>query len=183
MAMSGKSIPVWLTAACLGAGMVSLLFTFHGQPFQAALSVLVAALLNVISGLFALRREPSNIFCKELRSLCELISFGAAPSFLVYAGILQELRTSGILLMALFLICGALALARFNVSPYMPRYHTGLPITGAGCILSVFALWSPEPYLQEAAIALIVLLSCLMVSKIKFPAVVRPGLQAESRNS
>lgn len=179
MEMSEKSIPIWLTAACLGAGMVSLLFTFHGQPFQAAISVLVAALLNVIGGLFA--REPSNIFCKELRSLCELISFGAAPSFLVYAGILEELRTAGILLMALFLICGALALARFNVSPYMPRYHTGLPITGAGCILSVFALWSPEPYLREAAIALIVLLSCLMVSKIKFPAVVRAGL-AGSRN-
>ncbi|WP_409345826.1 CDP-alcohol phosphatidyltransferase family protein [Paenibacillus sp. MBLB4367] len=180
--MLGKSIPVWFTAASLGAGMISLLFTFHGQMLHAALSVVVSALLDVAGGFFTNEREQSNAFCKELRSLCELISFGAAPSFLVYAGILHELRTAGILLMALFLICGALRLARFNVSPHMPRYHTGLPITGAGCILSVFALWSPDLYLLEATVALIVLLSCLMVSTIKFPAMIRASLPSDTRN-
>ncbi|MDO3678296.1 CDP-diacylglycerol--serine O-phosphatidyltransferase [Paenibacillus ehimensis] len=168
--MVRKSIPFVFVAAGLGIGMVSLLLAFHGKVLSAVLLVAIAALLDLFGGYIAEKLELSGEFAKELRSLSELISFGAAPSIIIYVVALRELPVYGTLLTALFMVCGALRLARFNVKTCQNRCHIGLPITGAGCLLSAFALWNPPAHLLALTVMVIVGLSFLMISTIKIPA-------------
>ncbi len=170
MTMVRKSIPFVFVAAGLGIGMISLLLAFHGKVLSAVLLVAIAALLDSFGGYIAEKLEPSGEFAKELRSLSELISFGAAPSIIIYVVALRELPVYGTLLTALFMVCGALRLARFNVKTCQNRCHIGLPITGAGCLLSAFALWNPPAHFLALTVMVIVGLSFLMISTIKIPA-------------
>ncbi|GLI10177.1 hypothetical protein YDYSG_62100 [Paenibacillus tyrfis] len=168
--MLRKSIPFVFVAAGLGIGMVSLLLAFHGKVLSAVLLVAIAALLDMFGGYIAEKLELSGEFAKELRSLSELISFGAAPAIIIYVVALRELPLYGTLLTGLFMVCGALRLARFNVKTCQNRCHIGLPITGAGCLLSAFALWNPPSHLLAVTVLVIVGLSFLMISTIKIPA-------------
>ncbi|MFB0844959.1 CDP-diacylglycerol--serine O-phosphatidyltransferase [Paenibacillus oleatilyticus] len=168
--MLRKSIPFVFVAAGLGIGMVSLLLAFHGKVLSAVLLVAIAALLDLFGGYIAEKLELSGEFAKELRSLSELISFGAAPAIIIYVVALRELPVYGTLLTGLFMVCGALRLARFNVKTCQNRCHIGLPITGAGCLLSAFALWTPPSHLLAVTVLVIVGLSFLMISTIKIPA-------------
>ncbi|MBU7316938.1 CDP-diacylglycerol--serine O-phosphatidyltransferase [Paenibacillus oleatilyticus] len=168
--MLRKSIPFVFVAAGLGIGMVSLLLAFHGKVLSAVLLVAIAALLDLFGGYIAEKLELSGEFAKELRSLSELISFGAAPAIIIYVVALRELPVYGTLLTGLFMVCGALRLARFNVKTCQNRCHIGLPITGAGCLLSAFALWNPPSHLLAVTVLVIVGLSFLMISTIKIPA-------------
>ncbi|MCP1306997.1 CDP-diacylglycerol--serine O-phosphatidyltransferase [Paenibacillus tyrfis] len=168
--MLRKSIPFVFVAAGLGIGMVSLLLAFHGKVLSAVLLVAIAALLDLFGGYIAEKLELSGEFAKELRSLSELISFGAAPAIIIYVVALRELPVYGTLLIGLFMVCGALRLARFNVKTCQNRCHIGLPITGAGCLLSAFALWNPPSHLLAVTVLVIVGLSFLMISTIKIPA-------------
>ncbi|MCP3772358.1 CDP-diacylglycerol--serine O-phosphatidyltransferase [Paenibacillus sp. MZ04-78.2] len=168
--MLKKSIPFVFVAAGLGIGMISLLLAFHREVALAVLFVAIAALLDLFGGYSAEKLKLSGEFAKVLRSLSELISFGAAPAIIIYVVALRELPVYGTLLTALFMVCGALRLARFNVITCHNRWHIGLPITGAGCLLSAFALWNPPAHLLPVTVLVIVGLSFLMISKIKFPA-------------
>ncbi len=166
-----KSIPFVFVAAGLGIGMVSLLLAFHRDVASAVLFVAIAALLDLFGGYIAEKLELSSEFAKELRSLSELISFGAAPSIIIYVVALRELPLyGGTVLTGLFMVCGALRLARFNVKTCQNRCHIGLPITGAGCLLSAFALWNPPAHLMAVTVVVIIGLSFLMISTIKIPA-------------
>ncbi|WP_054974675.1 CDP-diacylglycerol--serine O-phosphatidyltransferase [Paenibacillus sp. A3] len=168
--MLRKSIPFVFVAAGLGIGMVSLLLAFHGKVLSAVLLVAIAALLDLFGGYIAEKLELSGEFARELRSLSELISFGAAPAIIIYVVALRELPVYGTLLTGLFMVCGALRLARFNVKTCQNRCHIGLPITGAGCLLSAFALWNPPSHLLPVTVLVIIGLSFLMISTIKIPA-------------
>ncbi|WP_187274145.1 CDP-diacylglycerol--serine O-phosphatidyltransferase [Paenibacillus sp. N3.4] len=169
--MSVQTISTSLKTAVLSAGMMSMFLSFHEKPSQAVLCIVLAAALAGFDGYIEKKLRLANEFGKEFRSLAELITFGAAPSLIVYLVILYKMPVSGLLLAALFIICGALRLARFNISTCVNRYHTGLPIHVAGSILAVSALWSPLLYQREMTVILVIILCCLMVSRIKIPAI------------
>jgi CDP-diacylglycerol---serine O-phosphatidyltransferase len=109
-------------------------------------------------------------FGKELDSLCDMISFGVAPALIMYISAFQEIGIEGWLITALFPICGALRLARFNVYSGESSDFTGLPITAAGGILATMALYNR--YMGSSYILMIgmIFLSYLMVSRIKYPS-------------
>ena len=85
--------------------------------------------------------------------------------FIMYVVVLQDFNLLGIFITAIFPICGALRLARFNVQAGVPGYFIGLPITAAGGVLATLALYHQvfNPVLLAVSM---LLLAFLMVSKV-----------------
>ncbi|MFZ5591898.1 MAG: CDP-diacylglycerol--serine O-phosphatidyltransferase, partial [Bacillota bacterium] len=136
-----------------------------------ALMILLAAVLDGLDGRVARRLGIASEFGKELDSLADLVSFGVAPAMLFYGLGLGELGWPGLLGVLLFVLCGALRLARFNVLN-IKTYFLGIPITFAGSLVALFALINLSPYVTMhlyLMLAFLLLLSWLMVSKIKIP--------------
>ncbi|GFZ91131.1 hypothetical protein GCM10008018_41760 [Paenibacillus marchantiophytorum] len=167
-------IPTLLTMVILGAGIMSLLFSFHNKPVQAVLCIMLAAVLAGVDGYIVNKLQLADEFGKEFRSLADLISFGAAPALSAYLVILHKMPVSGLLLASFFIICGALRLARFNIATCVHHYHTGLPIPAASCILALFPLCFP-PH-KSVTVMLVIVLCLLMVSRIKIPKMTKPSL-------
>jgi len=121
----------------------------------------------------------------ELDSLSDVVSFGAAPSFLIYHSYLFQFNAIGIILSSLPMLAGGFRLARFNVQlvGFEKSFFKGLPIPMSALTLASYSLAFyayPEGYpypLNEIIIPLIILLSYLMISKIKYDALpkFKPG--------
>ena len=126
-----------------------------------------AALFDSLDGRLARRLNVASEFGKQLDSLADLVSFGVAPALIAYQLNFANIGWSGYILATVFPICGALRLARFNITSIRGHF-VGLPITVAGPALAAFAYFGP--LLPETAEALILLvLSALMVSTVKVP--------------
>lgn len=169
--MITKSIPNLFTIGNLFLGIVSIIFVFNEEPALAAMMVIVAMLADGLDGRVARALNVQSEFGKELDSLSDVISFGVAPAFIVYVVSFQELQppAAGWLVTAIFPICGALRLARFNVVAAVPGYFIGLPIPAAGGILCTLALFHTSLHPAVLIISTL-LLSFLMVSNIKYPS-------------
>lgn len=174
-----KAIPNMLTIGNLFLGIVAILLAFQND-YQyvdyAAITVIIGMLLDGLDGRMARLLNAQSEFGKELDSLSDVITFGVAPAFIIYVAALQDLGALAVMAVATFPICGALRLARFNVQTGgNTGYFVGLPITAAGGALATLALYhnlfSPV-YLLLAML----LLSYLMVSKIKYPNFKKVGL-------
>jgi len=168
--MIAKALPSLFTIGNLFLGIVSIILVFNGKADFAAIMVIVAMLLDGLDGRVARALNVQSEFGKELDSLSDVISFGVAPAFVVYAVAFQDFNTAAAwTATAIFPICGALRLARFNVVAGTPGYFIGLPIPAAGGVLATMALFNNE---LSAPVLLIgeLLLSFLMVSNIRYPS-------------
>ena len=169
--MRKSCIPNIFTFINLSCGIFSLLSAFKGNFAVASIFIMIAGLVDRYDGRIARYLQVSSDLGKELDSLADLVSFGVAPSILLY--IFFEFSTLGpkgvlgIILLILFPICGAFRLARYNVASF-DGVFTGVPITIAGCFLALFALISyyTTPLLVLAVIFMIAG-SFLMVSTFK----------------
>src|SRR5690606_2507156 len=124
-------------------GIIAILFAFQGHWEYAAIMVIIGMLLDGLDGRVARMLNTQSEFGKELDSLSDVISFGVAPAVIMYVSALKFTGVEGWIVTAIFPICGALRLARFNVNPGEPGYFIGLPITAAGGILATLALYNP----------------------------------------
>lgn len=152
------------------------------QPYYlAALLLVFAMFFDTIDGRVARLTKTQSAFGVQIDSLADVISFGIAPSILVYRWALTGMGTLGIAVSFVFCACGAIRLARFNVlamspkgAPHKPgKYIVGLPIPGAaGVILALVIanhsvhghLWTIRPLI----VAVVLGLSALMVSTVQF---------------
>jgi CDP-diacylglycerol--serine O-phosphatidyltransferase len=167
--MPRRWIPNVLTVINLFAGLVSVLLAFVQQWVLAVALIFGAALFDSLDGRIARRLNVASEFGKQLDSLADLVSFGVAPSTIAYLLHFTNSGWGGYILAAVFPICGALRLARFNVSN-IKGYYVGLPITVAGAALAATSFFAQAlPTAVHAMILLI--LSGLMVSTIKVPKV------------
>ena len=150
------------------------------QLYQAALAIFFAMFFDGFDGRVARMTKTQSDFGVQLDSLADVISFGAAPSLLVYKWALSSLGLLGILISFSFVACGALRLARFNVlaargDKGSSRFFVGLPIPlAAGAIVALVIahyrqFGSTTDATTHAPIAVVVLLlSFLMVSTIRY---------------
>lgn len=160
-------IPNMLTAGNLWLGVLAIISALDGDFKKACIYVIVAAFLDGLDGKAARKLNVSSEFGKELDSLCDMVSFGAAPGILAYTIFLNELGTAGLIISILFITAGAFRLARFNVLN-ITTHFIGVPITIAGGFLAlVMLMGSSLSPLIIAALTLV--LSYLMVSNIKTP--------------
>ncbi len=176
--MITKSIPSLFTVANLFLGIVAIILVFpeNAKPEVAAMMVIIAMLMDGVDGRVARALNAQSEFGKELDSLSDVISFGVAPAFIMYSVAFQELTPAPAwIITALFPICGALRLARFNVVSGMPGYFIGLPIPAAGGVLATLALFHHE-IAVSVLMASTLILSFLMVSTIKYPNFKKVGI-------
>ncbi|WP_277471457.1 MULTISPECIES: CDP-diacylglycerol--serine O-phosphatidyltransferase [unclassified Paenibacillus] len=162
----------WLPSMCtlgnLGLGSLSLLYTIQERYELALFMILLAAFCDVMDGMLARMLDCTSEFGKQLDSLADIISFGLAPTFLILLYKLDNVHWLGPAAAVVFLICGALRLARFNISA-PSRGFTGMPITAAGVILSMLSL--VVEYMKPGWVIMMMgLLSVMMISHIPFPS-------------
>ena len=168
--MKKSCLPNIFTFINLGCGVLSLLATHEGNYVMASIFILIAGLVDRYDGRIARYLQVSSELGKELDSLADLVSFGVAPSILLYIYFnLNNLGPYGILgisLLILLPICGAYRLARYNVSTF-DGVFTGVPITIVGCFLALFSLISCYTTTPVFLVVILMLLgSYLMVSTL-----------------
>jgi CDP-diacylglycerol--serine O-phosphatidyltransferase len=169
-------IPSLFTTGNLICGFFSLVSTFNGEYFQAAIFIIFANLLDGLDGLVARLTKTTSQFGVELDSLADLVSFGVAPAVLVYYWALVPWSTWGWLAACLYVVCGALRLARFNVQvKNVEKTHfVGLPIPAAAemivaTVLLYYALGGEGAANKEIILLLVIyLLAALMVSNFNY---------------
>lgn len=167
-----------VTSLNIFCGFLSLIYTSHGDFKMGAIFIIVAAIFDTMDGIVARLLGTSSRFGVELDSLSDVVSFGAAPAFLVYKAYAFQFGVWGIIISSLILIFGALRLARFNINVEdlnSKGDFTGLPIPMAAITISllIFSFYRNgtiiEPY-NYIVIPLVILLAGLMVSKIRYNA-------------
>jgi CDP-diacylglycerol--serine O-phosphatidyltransferase len=172
-------IPNLLTLGNLTCGFVSLIFASTGSPEGYRVGVvliLLAALLDGFDGQAARWLRVDSPLGKELDSLADSVAFGVAPGYLAYKTYLSGLSIPlagrpvdlGILLAAVFPICAAYRLARFNVRP-SPRSFVGLPSPVAGILVGLGILCFPHGNIPRPLFAVLLpLTGFLMVSTVGY---------------
>lgn len=134
-------LPNVLTVFGLALGLSSLRFAFVGAWEHALLCILGASILDVLDGRMARLLGSTSEFGAELDSLADFLSYGAAPSLLIYFFSLSYWSGLGWAVCLLFTTCSALRLARFNVcrtlpdkAPFADWFFVGVPAPAGGLI-------------------------------------------------
>ncbi len=154
-----------LTLTNLGLGGYAIIVGLNGNLRLSLLLIFIAALLDRFDGMVARKLHIESELGKQLDSMSDIISFGVAPALLLYQGILFEFGAPGIFFTVFFIGCGAFRLARFNITEN-EGFFTGLPITAAGCLVTLSFL--AIPFLPAPTFFfLIIILSFLMVSSFR----------------
>ncbi|MCY6370735.1 CDP-diacylglycerol--serine O-phosphatidyltransferase [Clostridium ganghwense] len=164
-----NAIPNAFTLSNLACGIISLIMSFQGNYKLSCYFIILAALMDRYDGRVARYLNVSSELGKELDSLADLISFGVAPSILVFnLNSFQQLGIAGYILVLIFPIAGAYRLARFNITSFDGAF-AGIPITAAGMLLALYCLLTVNRTMSsQITIFLIIILSYLMVSNLKF---------------
>lgn len=167
--MKKSFIPNLFTFINLGFGLLSILMTFRDNYKWSCLFILFAGLVDRYDGRVARYLNVSSDLGKELDSLADLVSFGVAPSILVYTIYnFANLGILGYVFVLAFPICGAYRLARYNSSSFNGVFM-GVPITIAGSFIALFVLLTLKNTTSMVLpIIFITILSYLMVSKLSF---------------
>lgn len=175
-------IPNLFTAMNMFSGFLSIINANQGKYDYAAILIIIAAIFDALDGIMARLTKSSSELGVELDSLSDIVSFGAAPAFLIYSTYLHNYNATGIVISSLLLIAGGFRLARFNVQlvGFDKTYFTGLPIPSSGITVAAFVLayydhGFSEPY-ASFVIPLILVLSFLMVSKVKYDTLPKPSI-------
>jgi CDP-diacylglycerol--serine O-phosphatidyltransferase len=141
-------LPSLLTTGNLFCGFFALLLAANQRFPEAALAIFVAMVMDLLDGRVARLMKATSQFGVEFDSLADVVSFCVAPAFLLYAVALRDLGRPAWFGAFLFVICGALRLARFNVQTASVdrRFFVGLSTpAAAGIAASTVLLLSGEP--------------------------------------
>ena len=169
-------IPSLFTAGNLFCGFFSIVSTSSGDYIRAAIFIMVANLLDGLDGYVARLTKTTSQFGIEFDSLADLVSFGVAPAILAYYWALAPWNTWGWLAASLYVVCGALRLARFNVQmrSVEKSHFVGLPIPAAAEMIAATVLMyyflggEGAPHKRVILLLVIYLLAGLMVSNFHY---------------
>lgn len=168
-------LPNLFTSASLFGGFYAIIATIHGRFEAAAIAIVISCVFDGLDGRIARFTNTTSQFGTEYDSLADLIAFGVAPSILAYKWALEPFGRLGWLAGFMYVICGALRLARFNVqkNSLEANYFKGLPIPAAACFISSLILFTGvlgglKDTKPVIIIFLIYILSFLMVSTIDY---------------
>ncbi len=210
-------IPTLFTAANVAMGYLAILSSIRGFSVAASnpqlagsyfnsagLAIGLAILFDTVDGRIARATRTATEIGVQFDSLADVLTFGIAPTALIYAWAIAPTFTEnspghnlGVFLLFAYLMCGAFRLARFNLQATRPRVllegtakvdkksFVGLPIPPAGGLLAALVHFSPEPlsalgtvpahYYAYALLSLIGVLSVLMVSTIRYTSMKAKG--------
>ncbi|MFC5551847.1 CDP-diacylglycerol--serine O-phosphatidyltransferase [Massilia aerilata] len=200
LARAKFALPSFVTLLSIACGFGSIVISVDNAPVGnpddyrlAAILLVLAGVFDALDGFVARATNTQSDFGVQLDSIADVMNFGCAPGLLLYCyGFAQmgadhpTLVRMGGLACFVFVACGALRLARFNVMVGRtdPRYFVGMPITaGAACVAAVVVAWPDPVAATEMGRAFLVMLlmvavGALMVSTIRFPSSKQPKSKA-----
>ncbi len=136
-------LPSLLTLTSIFFSFYAIICAIAGEFMLSGALILVAAFFDGIDGKVARLTKTTTRFGLELDSLADVISFGVAPAVLMYLWALSPYGRIGWIGAFVFVACGALRLARFNIQSGIvdPKRFTGLPIPAAAVIVATTVLF------------------------------------------
>ncbi|NLY03911.1 MAG: CDP-diacylglycerol--serine O-phosphatidyltransferase [Campylobacter sp.] len=168
--------PNLLTAASCFFGILSVVASFEGEFEKAIIFIFISLVLDGLDGRVARLTNTTSKFGVEFDSLCDLVAFGVAPAMLFYCAMGHEFGRPGILASGIFVVFGAIRLARFNVTTMQnePNIFIGLPIPMAAIsVVSWVALYIKFDFHLNLGYVYTICIICiglLMVSNIRYPS-------------
>ncbi len=176
-------LPNLFTTGSLFAGFYGIVSTLNGRYYIAAWFILVSSIFDALDGKVARLTGTTSKFGVEYDSLADLVAFGVAPGLLMYSWALRPFGKLGWLASFLYVVCGALRLARFNVqvATVESKRFVGLPIPAAAsmvasCVLLFYHLGGSGTIKKASILILIYFLAFLMVSNFRYYSFKDPEL-------
>ncbi len=184
-------LPSIFTIANMAFGFFAILSASEGNYVLAAWFIVLSYVMDMLDGRIARLVHGESSFGVEIDSLSDWISFGIAPAYLIYKFVLKDYGFWGYPVAFLYVLCGALRLARYNVKSHFggssKDFFQGLPIPGAAGILISFVLaysmlegesgmrsikivMAQMPYVYAAIPFIMIALALLMVSSAPYAA-------------
>ncbi|HEY8272631.1 MAG TPA: CDP-diacylglycerol--serine O-phosphatidyltransferase [Pseudobdellovibrionaceae bacterium] len=167
-------LPNLMTTGNLFCGFFAIIQALKSNFLYGAYAIVAAAVFDLLDGRLARLTRSTSKFGAEYDSLCDLVSFGVAPGIMLYQWALNPFGRLGWVACFLFVTCGALRLARFNVQANIveKNYFQGLPIPMAAGIVASSILAFQDLELEASGnIGLLVmtaLLAFVMVSNFRY---------------
>jgi len=168
-------LPNTLTLCGLFCGFFAIVASINGNYLHAAWAIIIANIFDGLDGWIARLTNTTTRFGIELDSLSDLVAFGVAPAVMIYKWGLMPFGRIGWAVAFLFVACGALRLARFNIQTGQTssKAFRGLPIPGAASVICsvvifYYEFWTGIPDKNILFPILVTLLSLLMVSTLRF---------------
>jgi CDP-diacylglycerol--serine O-phosphatidyltransferase len=164
-----NAVPNFFTLSNMSCGIMSILMSFEANYRLAAIFILLAGIFDRYDGKIARYLKVDNDLGKELDSLCDVVSFGVAPSILIFNIYnFVQLGSIGYLMVLVFPVAGAYRLAKYNITEF-DGVFSGVPITITGTFLALYSLLMFEKASNLGpTMFLLVALSYLMVGNFKF---------------
>lgn len=168
-------LPNVFTALNMACGLLSIIFAWQELFYQACMILILGVIFDSVDGRIARLTGTQSPFGEQFDSLSDMVSFGVAPALLMYTRFFFHSGRLGIIVTFIFILCGALRLARFNTNigkSSHSNFFQGLPVPGAACALIGHTLLSLKiPLLGnwiEVAIGHTLFYALLMISNIPF---------------
>ncbi len=168
-------LPNTLTLCGMLMGFYSILASLKGNYVHASWAIIIAMIFDGLDGWVARLTHSTTRFGIELDSLSDLVAFGVAPAVMLYKWALAPFGRIGWSAAFLFMACGALRLARYNVQmgSAESKSFTGMPIPAAATIVSTLIIfyhemWETVPVKNYFILLLTVTLAVLMVSTLRY---------------
>ena len=180
-------LPNLFTAGSIFLGVLSVIYASKGKYEIACWLILISMILDGFDGRVARLTNTASKFGVEFDSLADVVAFGVAPAMLLYFYIGMDYGRLGMCVPAIFVIFGAVRLARFNItSSSEPNFFIGLPIPSAAVILMLWVLIDLKyGFIKAYGYEYIMLggsfiISILMVSNIRYPSFKKIGWNFKS---
>lgn len=170
-------LPNLFTSASLFCGFYSIIASYKEHFVPASVTILFAVIFDGLDGRIARLTNTTSKFGAEYDSLADVIAFGVAPSLLAYCWAMSIYGKWGWIVAFLFVLCGALRLARYNIQIGIieSSVFNGLPIPAAASVIATTVIFFSSDYVGVEGkfhsvfiMVFVILLSLLMVSGIKY---------------
>lgn len=168
-------LPNLFTSASLFCGFYSIIASFKEHFVPASIAILFSVIFDGLDGRIARLTNTTSKFGAEYDSLADVIAFGIAPALLAYTWSLSIYGKLGWIVAFLFVLCGALRLARYNIQIGIieSSVFNGLPIPAAASVVATMVIFfdyigAEGMFYNEFILGFVIILSLLMVSSVKF---------------
>jgi CDP-diacylglycerol--serine O-phosphatidyltransferase len=182
-------LPNMFTAINMGCGFYAIILGINGKIYEACIMICIGTIFDLFDGKVARWTGTQSLFGEQFDSLSDVITFGVAPSIIYYFHLLRPLNRAGFVIAFLFLLCGALRLARFNanIKKVSSSYFQGLPIPVAALSVVGYILLSLELNIKVANklaflhAPFLMFFAFLMISNLPFYSFKNSDLLAKNR--
>ncbi|GBD93923.1 CDP-alcohol phosphatidyltransferase [bacterium BMS3Abin05] len=167
-------IPGAITIGNIYCGFLSIVYSMEGNFVVASWLIVLAAVFDALDGSVARLTKSYSKLGIELDSLSDVVSFGVAPSILLYSVYFNRINNIGVLISFVPLFFGAIRLARFNTNQdsFEKKEYTGLPIPTQAVAIASFVVFTHHfwggLHFTKLLAPMVIFLGILMISNVEY---------------